>query len=162
MSWQRFWQRERRDEDLARELESYLTHEEDDKVKAGASQAEARSAALRKLGNATAIREEVYTMNTLKYVDTFWQDVRYGVRQLRRNPAFACSGILIVALGIAATTVIFSVAYGVLLRDLHFDQPDHLVALGSSPRELGFQSAYAGAANYFDWRRQQEVFEDMG
>ena len=56
----------------------------------------------------------------------------------------------------------FSIAYGVLLRDLPYDQPERLVTLGSSPRELGFQSAYAGAAEYFDWRRQQQVFEDMG
>ena len=46
------------------------------------------------------------------------QDIRHGIRQLRRNPAFACSGILLLALGIAAITVVFSIVYGVLLRDL--------------------------------------------
>ena len=85
-----------------------------------------------------------------------------GFASFGEIPAFACSGILILALGIAATTVIFSIAYGVLIRDLPYEEPDRLVALGSSPRGLGFQSAYAGAADYFDWRRQQQVFEDMG
>jgi putative ABC transport system permease protein len=89
-------------------------------------------------------------------------DIRYGIRQLRRNPAFACSGILVLALGIAATTVIFSVAYGVLIRDLPYDQSERLVTLGSSRRDAGFQGAYAGAADYFDWREQQQVFEDLG
>ena len=85
-------------------------------------------------------------MNGLNLIESLWQDVTHGLRQLRRNPAFACTGILIMALGIAATTVVFSIAYGVLLRDLPYDQPDRLVTLGSSLRELGFQSAYAGAA----------------
>ena len=90
------------------------------------------------------------------------QDIRYGIRQLRRNPAFACSGILLLALGIAAITVVFSIVYGVLLRDLPYDQPDRLVTLGSARREVGFQAAYASAADYFDWREQQQVFEDLG
>src|SRR5262245_2121278 len=90
------------------------------------------------------------------------QDIRYGIRQLRRNPAFACSGILVMALGIAAVTVIFSIVYGVLLRDLPYAKSDRLVTLGSARRDLGFQGAYAGAADYFDWREQQQVFEDLG
>jgi putative ABC transport system permease protein len=162
MTWRRFWQRGRRDEELAQELQSYLAHEEDEKVAAGLSREEARFAALRKLGNVTAIREEVYRMNTPGFVDALWQDLTYSLRQLRKNPAFACSGILILALCIAATTVIFSMTYGVLLRDLPYDQPGRLVALGTSPRELGFQNAYAGAADYFDWRRRQQAFENMG
>ena len=126
------------------------------------SRDDALQAARRRFGNTTAVREAVYEMNSLNLVESVWQDIRVGLRQLRRNPVFACSGILILALGIAATTVIFSIAYGVLLRDLPYDQPERLVTLGSSPRELGFQSAYAGAADYFDWRGQQQVFEDMG
>jgi hypothetical protein len=59
MSWRRFWQRTRRDEEVTRELQSYLEHEEDEKINAGLSLEEARSAALRKLGNVTSIREEV-------------------------------------------------------------------------------------------------------
>ncbi len=162
MNWHRFWQRNRRDEDLAREIESYVAHEIDDNISRGMSEEEAWYASQRKFGNATSVREQVYEMNSLGFIESTWKDITHGIRQLRRNPAFACSGILILALGIAATTVIFSIAYGVLLRDLPYDQPDRLVALGSSPRELGFQSAYAGAADYFDWSRQQQVFEDMG
>ena len=76
--------------------------------------------------------------------------------------SFACSGVLLLALGIAAITVVFSIVYGVLLRDLPYDQPDRLVTLGSARREVGFQAAYASAADYFDWREQQQVFEDLG
>jgi putative ABC transport system permease protein len=162
MSWRCFWQRKRRDEDLAREIESYVAHEIDDNIVRGMSDDEARHAAQRSFGNATSVREQVYEMNSLSLVESIGKDMTHGIRQLRRNPAFACSGIVILTLGIAATTVIFSIAYAVLLRDLPYDQPDRLIALGSSPRELGFHSAYAGAADYFDWRRQQQVFEDIG
>jgi putative ABC transport system permease protein len=162
MSWRRFWQRKRRDEDLAREIESYVAHEIADNIARGMGEDEARYAAQRRFGNTTSVREQVYEMNSLSLIESTWKDITHGISQLRRNPAFACSGILILALGIAATTVIFSIAYGVLLRDLPYDEPGRLVAMGSSPRELGFHSAYAGAADYFDWRKQQQVFEDMG
>jgi predicted permease len=162
MSWLRFWQRKRLDEELAREIESYVVHEIDENVARGMSADAARRAAQRRFGNRTSVREQVYEMNSLNLIESICSDVAHGFRQLQRNRAFACSGIAILALGIAATTVIFSVAYGVLLRDLPYDQPDRLVAVGSAPRQLGFHSAYAGAADYFDWRRQQDVFEDMG
>ena len=93
MGWRRFWQRKRRDEDLARELESYLAHEEDEKANAGWSPGEARSAARRKLGNVMAIREEVYKMNTLALIDVLWRDVRYSLRQLRLNPGFTLTAM---------------------------------------------------------------------
>jgi hypothetical protein len=95
-------------------------------------------------------------------LESTMQDIRYGIRQLRRNPAFAFSGILVMALGIAVVTVVFSIVYGVLLRDLPYDQPDRLVTLGSARRDAGFQGAYAGAAEYFDWRQQQQVLDDLG
>jgi hypothetical protein len=162
MRWRRFWQRTRRDEDLAVEIESYLAHEADANIARGASEDEARDAARRRLGNTALVREEIYEMNSLGLIESICRDAGLGLRHLRRDPAFACSAILILALGIAATTVIFSIVHGVLLRDLPYDQPGRLAALGSSPRDSGFQSAYAGAADYFDWRRRQQVFEDMG
>lgn len=162
MHWRRFWQRTQRHEDLAREIESYIAHETDDNVGRGMTKEEARYAAQRRFGNPTLVREQVYEMNSMGLIESTWKDITLGIRQLRRNPAFAFSAIVILALGIAATTVIFSIAYGVLLRDLPYYEPDRLVAVGSSQREFGFQSVYTGAADYFDWRAQQQVFEDMG
>ncbi len=161
MKWRRFRQRQRQDGELTREIESYLAHEIDDNLLRGMDSDEARHAARRRLGNATSVKEAVYEMNSFNPIETLWRDVAHGLRQLRRNPGFACAGILIMALGIAATTVIFSIAYGVLLRDLPYDEPGRLVALGSSLRESGLQRAYAGAADYFDWRGRQQVFEDL-
>ena len=79
---------------------------------------EARRAARRKLGNPTRIREDVYEMNTATLVESTARDVRHSLRMLRLNPAFSITAILTLALGIGATTAIFSVVNGVLIKPL--------------------------------------------
>ncbi len=160
MSWRRFWHR-RRDAELSQEIESYIAHEVDDNLARGMSADESRSAAQRKFGNATLVKETVYEMNPLHIIESVRQDVTFGLRQLWRNPAFAGTSIFILALGIATTTAIFSITYGVLLRDLPYEQPDRLVTLASAGIRDASQRSVAGAADYFDWRRQQQVFEDL-
>src|SRR6476659_8124873 len=91
----------------ARELEAYLAQEIDDNVARGMTREQARTAAHRKLGNTTRIREEIYTMNSLGWLESIWQDLRYGARILRRNPVFALVTIGSLALGVGATTAIF-------------------------------------------------------
>src|SRR5690349_1842789 len=107
MRWRRFRQRKQRDEDLAREVDSYLAHEVDDNRARGMRPDAARDAALRKFGNATYIRETVYEMNTLHPLEAVWQDFRYGFRQLRSKPGFAVAAVLSLALGIGANTAVF-------------------------------------------------------
>ena len=108
MNWRGFFQRNRRDEDLASELESYLAHEIDKNLAYGMSPDAARHAALRKFGNPTQVREVIYEMNSLHPLDTAWQDLKYGCRQLRLKPGFALTAILSLALGIGANTAIFT------------------------------------------------------
>jgi putative ABC transport system permease protein len=86
-------------------------------------------------------------------------EFRQALRTLLKSPGFTASAVLILALGCAATTTIFSVAYGVLVRDLPYPHPDTLVAL-SSRLNSGVKTN-AGAADYFDWRRRQQVFVDL-
>jgi putative ABC transport system permease protein len=87
--------------------------------------------------------------------------LRQSLRALRRSPGFSATVILILALGSGTTTAIFSLAYGVMLRDLPYDQPERLVALRMTEPRVGPALANVGAADYFDWRRQQQVFEDI-
>src|SRR5688572_1638713 len=84
------------------------------------------------------------------------------MRGMIRKPGFAVTAILILALGNGATTAIFSVAHGVLLRPLPYHQPERLVALRTQGLQIGAPpSASVGAADYFDWRLRQQVFEDL-
>src|SRR5215472_14651070 len=87
-------------------------------------------------------------------------ELRQALRTLLKSPGFAVSAILILALRCATTTTIFSIAYALLIRDLPYPNPDRLVALGTRLPHAGFPKANAGAADYFDWRRQQ-VFTDL-
>src|SRR5436190_1957481 len=147
---------------LNAEIEDHLARQAESLERAGWSREDARRQACLAFGGLEGIKEHTREAWGTVALESTMQDIRYGLRQLRRNPAFACSGILVLALGIAAVTVVFSIVYGVLLRDLPYDQPDRLVTLGSARRDGGLQGAYAGAADYFDWRAQQQVFEDLG
>jgi putative ABC transport system permease protein len=80
MSWRRFVHRARWDNERRREIEAHLAIEIDENLARGLSPDEARHAAHRKLGNSTLIREEIYHMNTLAFLDAAWRDLRYGAR----------------------------------------------------------------------------------
>jgi putative ABC transport system permease protein len=163
----RFFRRSRWDEERARELESYLAEETADNVARGMSADEARVAAYRRLGNPTRIREEIYTMNTLGFVETTWQDVRYGVRLLRRNPTFAIVAILTLALGTGANTAIFQLVDAVRLRKLPVDRPEQLAEIRITKSPHGRTGRFNGRwpmlsyPLYREIRERQQVFTDV-
>jgi predicted permease len=129
MSWRRYFQRSRRDDDLAAEIDHYVAAETDDNVARGMSVEAARAAAVRKFGNRTRVREVVYASNTINWFEILAQDLRYGFRQLRLRPGFALAAILSLALGIGANTAIFTLVDQLLLRLLPVEDPHALVQL---------------------------------
>jgi predicted permease len=133
-------QRSQRDDDLTREVASYIAHEIDDNLARGMTPDAATSAALRKFGNITQVREQVYEMNTWHAIDSVLQDIRYGLRQLRLQPGFALTAILSLALGIGANTAIFTLVDQVLLRLLPVTHPRELVQLTVEGGRFGSNS----------------------
>src|SRR3990172_4000800 len=114
MSWRRFVRRAAWDTERAREIEAHIAHHVDDLVARGMSPADARQAALRKFGNPSTIREDIYEMNSIPILETLWRDVRYAWRMLRKTPAFTLTVGLRLAVGISAHTAIFSVVDSLL------------------------------------------------
>ncbi len=96
-----------------------------------------------------------------RWLDALRQDLRYGIRLLWRNPGFATATILTIALGIGATTAVFTVVYGVVLKPLPYRDPERLVNIWSGAVRFGLPRAFVGAANYRDWAAQSQSFESM-
>src|SRR5690242_13572063 len=130
MSVSRFFRRRRWDEERARELAAYLEIETAENVERGMSAEEARAAAHRKLGNPTRVCEEIYRMNSLGFLETLWQDIRYGARMLLKNPGFTLVAVLTLALGIGANTAIFSMVDWLVFQKLPVPDPKTLIYLG--------------------------------
>src|SRR5215207_7214196 len=144
MGIRRFFRRAHWDAERARELESYLAEEIADNLARGMTPDQARAAASRKLGNTTLIREEIYAMNSLGFLETLWQDLRYGARLLRRNPTFAAVAILTLALGTGANTAIFQLVDAVRLRSLPVDRPDELAEVRIVKAPQGRTGTFSG------------------
>lgn len=161
MGWTRYFRRERWDQERERELQAYLETETDENIARGMTPEEARYAAKRKLGNPTLIREEIYRMNSLTFIESLWQDVRCGLRMLRKNAGFAVVAILTLALGIGANTAIFSVIHAVLLNPLPYDNPERIVLLLESNPSRGFPQFSVSPPNYTDWKKDATSFEQI-
>ena len=146
-------------EDLEAELASQLEFEIQENLARGMPPEEARAAARRHAGNLTRIQERAREAWNFPAFETTMQDVRYGFRGIRRSPAFAAVVILTLALGIGATTAIFSVVNTVLLRPLPYPSAERLVYLGESdPKAEGISVTWV---NYQHWRKENHSFEEM-
>jgi hypothetical protein len=159
----RWWQWKNRDEDLARELQSDLELEEEEQQEIGLSAEEARFAAVRAFGNPTVIREQTRAVWTWNWLERLLRNLKYGVRTLWRSPSFSIVSVLVMALGIGATTSLFTIVRAVLLRPLPFRDPGRLVMLYDHFRhdERGDGFSTVAAGDYRDWRAQSHGFEDM-
>jgi len=161
MSWTRFFRRRYWDKEWERELDAYLEAETDENIARGMSPEEAHYAAHRKLGNTTLIREEIYYMNSIGWLDALWQDLRFGLRMVRQNPGFTAVVVLTLALGIGANAAIFSVVNTVLLKPLPYAQPERLVAVESTHIRRGPIPHSLSYPDFFDFRAQNHVFEHL-
>jgi predicted permease len=167
MAWKKFLRREQWDRERLREIESYVQIETDENLARGMSPEAAREAARRKFGNRTQVREEIYQMNTVRFVDTIAREIRYAVRGMRLNPSFTVIALLTLAIGIGANTAVFSVVNAVLLKPLPYPNADAIVSLHqTAPGASGLASFSSGlplsASMYFSYAEHNRTFQNMG
>lgn len=151
--------RQRRDAEFNEELQTHLEMLVEQNTARGMTATEAQRAARIELGGTEQIKEAVREQRGLPRLESFAQDIRFGLRMLRKNPGSTVVALVTLALGIGATTAVFSVVYGVLLRPLPFAHPARIMAVW----EINSQGNPTQLAdpNFDDFRDQNRTFQAM-
>lgn len=130
-----FLHREKLESDLDAEICEYVDGVVDGKIVDGMSPSEARRSALAEIGGMEPVKQAVRESHAGTGIELLWDDVRYGLRMLWRNPSFTWTAVITLGLGIGATTSIFSAVYSLLLCPLPYSKPDQLVSVtAQSPK----------------------------
>jgi predicted permease len=154
--------RGRRDGDIDDEIAFHLAMRQAEHERDGLAPEIARRTAARQFGNVTALKEQTRDMWTFPSFESFVQDLSYALRTLRRAPGFALVAVLVLAIGIGATTAMFSLVDAMLVRGLPYAQADRLVLLiGNVQRAGGVERRGNSYPDHRDWRARATSFEDV-
>ena len=155
------WRRERLDLDLQEEMRHHLELKIQENLAAGMAEDEARRRAYSEFGNPAVAQEHTRESRGLPSLESFLQDIRFGLRLLWRSPGFTAVAIITLALGIGANTAIFSVINAVLLRPLPFPQPERLVIVFDTLPGVSDANGIS-YPNFRDLQTSNQVFDQMG
>ncbi len=151
-----------------RELDAELRFDLDRRVQAnlaaGMTREEAVMAAKREFGSVDLAKEECRDERGTRWLEDLWQDMRFGLRMLRKNPGFSAVAVLTLALGIGANTAVFSVVEAILLRPLPYTDPSRLVEVFNSYNSssvANFPKVGLSPGDFADWRGHVTLFLDM-
>src|SRR5690606_34319383 len=150
-----------RDRDLQREIDLHLELEAEEQRAAGRSADEARVAARRAFGSVTRAREEARAVWVAAWWQDAAQDLRYAARAFARTPVFTLGAVLILALGLGASTAIFGAINAVVLAPLPYDDPDRLAQVWLANPSRDVDRFSVSAPLYRDWRAQARSWTDL-
>ena len=150
-----------RERDFADELESHLQLHIDDNIRAGMSPQEARRVAVMKLGGVDQAREVYRDRTTVPFLESVVQDLRFALRQLRRNPGVTVAAVLTLATAIGANTAIFSVVNAVLLRPLPYPNSDRVVNISTTSSLRGLNDLVLSDAEFNEFKKQTQTLGKM-
>ncbi|HEX4594053.1 MAG TPA: ABC transporter permease, partial [Bryobacteraceae bacterium] len=153
-----FLQKKRMEEELDREMLFHLDRQIAENLAAGMPPEQARRAAMRSLNGITRVKEECRDMRRTNWIDDFWYDLRHAVRALSNIPGFATAIVLTLALAIGASTAIFSVVNGVLLRRLPYPDQDRLVRFFMT--NVTYPKFPINPWDFLDFRARNHSFQD--
>jgi predicted permease len=155
-----FFKRKRRYDDLDVSIQEHIAERSEELMEDGMSEEEAARKARREFGNVTVIAERSRQVWQWPTLESIWADVKFALHQLRKAPGFAITAILTLALGVGATTAIFSVVKAVLLNSLPYKDSDRIVAVWTANDMRGGQPGPSSGGDFAAWKRSG-VFEDL-
>lgn len=148
--------------DISEEIRLHILEKTEALAARGMNRAEAEKRARREFGNVTGIEERSREAWMWPLAESLSSDVKFAMRQLRKHSGFALTAVLTLALGIGATTAIFSLVNAVLLQPLPFPEPDRLVWMSQQNHSLpGVIPEALSYPDYFDWRARNHTLSGM-
>lgn len=152
------FRRDQFDRELEREMAFHREQKERDLIEAGIDPSEAHYTAMRQFGNEMRLKEQSHEATGFA-AESVWQDIRFALRQMAKNPGFTMTAILMLALGIGASTAIFGFVDAALIKPLPYARPDRLVDVGESAAV--FPRSNLSFDDYQDWKRMNTTLASL-